>query len=48
MPVIAMVDTAEEPAVDTGDVAAIVKSTIVNVAVVVWDRVPLVAVIVRE
>jgi hypothetical protein len=43
-----MVEVAEVPAwTAAGEVAAIVKSVTVNVAVVEWDRVPLVPVIVR-
>jgi len=43
-----MVEVAETPALTAaGEVAAIVKSVTVNVAVVPWDRVPLVPVIVR-
>jgi len=43
-----MVEVAETPALTAaGEVAAIVKSVTVNVAVVLWDRVPLVPVIVR-
>ena len=46
--VIVIVEVAEVPAVTAaGDVAAIVKSLTVNVAVVEWDSVPLVPVIVR-
>jgi hypothetical protein len=41
-----MVDTAEEATGDTGEVAAIVKSTKLKAAVVAWDREPLVPVIV--
>jgi hypothetical protein len=42
-----IVDDAAVPTVVEGDVAAIVKSVTVNVAVVLWDSVPLVPVIVR-
>ena len=48
MAVTVMVEVAETPALTAaGEVAAIVKSVTVNVAVVLWDRVPLVPVIVR-
>ena len=48
MAVTVMVEVAETPALTAaGEVAAIVKSVTVNVAVVPWDRVPLVPVIVR-
>jgi hypothetical protein len=43
-----IVDVAETPAFTAaGEVAAIVKSVTVKVAVVLWDSVPLVPVIVR-
>ncbi len=43
-----IVDVADDPTVvEAGDVAAIVKSWTVNVAVAVWTRVPLVPVIVN-
>jgi len=46
---IVIVEVAETPTLTAaGEVAEIVKSVTVNVAVVEWDRVPLVPVIVRE
>ena len=42
-----MVEEAAVPTVVDGEVAVIVKSVTVNVAVVLWLRVPLVPVIVR-
>lgn len=43
-PLIVIVDTAGEPTDDDGDVVLIVKSTKLNVAVVVCDKEPLVPV----
>ena len=46
--VIVIVEVADTPALTAaGEVAAIVKSVTVNVAVAEWDNVPLVPVIVR-
>lgn len=46
--VIVIVDVAEPPTVAEGEVAAIVKSWKLKVAVAVWARVVLVPVIMRE